>query len=471
MTGRNKMEGRKTTRNWTGALVGLAAALLISVPAQAQTLGDAMVHAYQNSNLLEQNRALLRIADDDVALAVSRLRPVVDFIARAGWTHNEQRNLLGVSTSPIDTSLTLAVSAELTLYDGGASKLAIAAAKEQVLSARQGLVGVEHRVLFDAVQAFMNLRTAVDTVALRQGNVRVLTRELEAARDRFDLGEITRTDVAIAEARLASARAQLASAEGDRMVQMEIYKLATGKAPGRLAAPPRLPATAASLEDAKRIARAQHYAIRQAQHEVTAAEFNVKRAAAAMGPRISAGAQIGMNDLGLVNRSATLTLSQRLYQGGGLSAAYRQALARRDAAKSSLHQRVAEVEQTLGEAWSRRLVARASIEATDRQIRAAQTAYDGVREEATLGARTTLDVLNAEQELLDARAQRLIAGANEYVATYGVLAAMGYLTVEHLKLGIPTYDVTGYYNAVQNAPVTTPQGQKLDRVLKRIGKN
>lgn len=451
-------------------ILGVTVAIVTTMPAAAETLGDALVAAYRNSNLLEQNRALLRAADEDVAQAVAALRPTLDFVARSTYTHNESRLPTGVSISPDGLTSTVSLTSEITLYDGGAGKLGLAAAKEAVLATRQGLVGVEHRVLLGAVQAYMGLRLAEDVVALRQGNVRVLVRELEAARDRFDLGEITRTDVAIAEARLAAARAQLAAAEGEVLVGRETYNLAVGKMPGRLSNPPRPPVTARNVEEAKRIARSQHYSIKQLQHELAAAEINLQRAAAAIGPRVGASASVGTGNDGLVDRSVSVTLSQRIYQGGGKSAAYRQSLARRDATRSSLQQTVAQVDQAVGEAWAQRSVSRASIEASDRQISAARAAYEGVREEATLGARTTLDVLNAEQELLNAQAQRLTAVTNEYVAAYGLLGAMGYLTVDHLKLGIPTYDVTAYYNAVKHAPAASARGQRLDRILQSYGR-
>lgn len=457
-------------------IFGAAVALTIVSPLKAETLGDALVASYRNSNLLEQNRALLRAADEDVAQALAALRPVLNFIANSTYTHNETvrtgltGGVAGTRYSPNSLSSSVSLSASITVYDGGAGRLGIAAAKETVLATRQGLVGVEHNVLYGAVQAYMQLRLSEDLVALRQGNVRVLTSELDAARDRFELGEITRTDVALAEARLAAARAALAEADGNVLVGRETYQLAVGQRPGRLSQPPRPPVTAKSVDDAKRIARNQHYSIRQLQHELSAAELNVQRAATRVGPNVTGSAGVGLNDSGLVNRSISLQLSQPIYQGGGLSAAYRQAVARRDAVRSALHHGVAQVEQAVGQAWAQRQVARASIEATDRQITAAQAAYDGVREEATLGARTTLDVLNAEQELLDARAQRLTAVTNEYLANYAVLTAMGYMTAEHLKLGIPTYDVTSYYNAVSNAPATSVQGRRLDRVMESIGR-
>ena len=160
---------------------------------------------------------------------------------------------------------------------------------------------------------------------------------------------------------------------------------------------------------------------------------------------------------------------QTIYAGGELSALYRKALAGQDQSRASLGQTTVAVLQNVGNAWANLAVYAASIEAGDQQIRAAQTAFDGVREEATLGARTTLDVLNAEQELLDARAARLQAEAGRYLAVYQVLSSMGLLTVDHLNLGIATYDPEAYYNAVKDAPATSSQGKRLDRILEKIG--
>jgi outer membrane protein len=163
-------------------------------------------------------------------------------------------------------------------------------------------------------------------------------------------------------------------------------------------------------------------------------------------------------------------VNQTLYAGGRLSSIYRQALAGRDQARAGLHQTVAQIGQGVGAAWANLTAASASIEASDRQVRAAQTAFEGVREEARLGARTTLDVLDAEQDLLAARTNRVSAEATRVVQVYALLSAMGLLTADHLGLGIPTYDPAAYYNAVKDAPATSAQGRALDRVLEAIGK-
>jgi outer membrane protein len=253
------------------------------------------------------------------------------------------------------------------------------------------------------------------------------------------------------------------------MVAREAYKAATGAYPGRLAALPATPKLPKSLEDAQAVARRTHPLILQAMELVTIAERRVELAEANMKPTVGFGASVSLSDRGTLSEQLGLTMRQTIYAGGELSALYRKSLAGQEQARAQLGQTTVGVLQNLGNAWANLAVFAASIEASDRQIRAAQTAFDGVREEATLGARTTLDVLNAEQELLDARAARLEAEAGRYVAVYQVLASMGLLTVDHLNLGIPTYDPEAYYDAVKDAPATSAQGKKLDAILDKIG--
>jgi outer membrane protein len=195
----------------------------------------------------------------------------------------------------------------------------------------------------------------------------------------------------------------------------------------------------------------------------------VGRAQAEMSPSIGLSGSAEQDDFGLNTYTFGLELSQTLYAGGRLAAQLRQAMAQRDQSRAALLQQGVTIGEAVGNAWALLEVARVRIEATQQQIDAAQVAFEGVREEATLGARTTLDVLNAEQDLLDARAERLRAEAQRYVGVYQLMAAMGLLTVEHLKLGIPIYDPAAYYNAVRRAPSHSVQGKRLDRILKTIG--
>ena len=450
-------------------LATLVTAIALCAPAaRAETLADALIAAYRTSNLLDQNRAVLRAADEDVAIAVAGLRPVIAFAAQADYARAEFLGAGGARGVNEGLNGTMTLTADLTVLDFGRSKLAVEVAKESVLATREALIEVEQGVLLSAVQAYVDVRLSQEIVALRESNFRLITQELRASQDRFEVGEITRTDVSIAEARLASSRASLAAAQGDLMVARESYKAATGAYPGRLAGLPAAPKTARSLQDAQKVAQNTHPAIHQAQHQVTIAELNVARSKAGMKPNISARASLSVDGDGLDTEVFGLVLNQTLYAGGKLSALYRKSLAGRDGARAGLHQTSVQVAQNVGNAWSNLVVSAASIDASRRQITASQTAFDGVREEAALGARTTLDVLDAEQELLDARAARLQAEAGRYVGVYRLLSAMGLLTADHLQLGIPIFDATAYYNAVKSAPATSSQGRKLDKILEKI---
>lgn len=456
----------RVARALTVARVALCVALGMTVQtASAETLRDTLAAAYNNSGLLDQNRALLRAADEDVAQAVAALRPIVQ------WSSNVTYAEPARSFDGDNVTAGLDLTAQITLYDFGSNKLAVEAAKETVLSTRESLKSVEQQVLLRAVQAFLNLQRETEFLALRQSNVRVITQELRATRDRFEVGEVTRTDVALAEARLASANSSLAAAEGGVLQAREEFRAAVGRLPGELVAPTDLPATAGSLDEAKAIAFRNHPDIRQAQRDVTVAELNIKRTALNTRPRLSLSGGISLDDEFNSSESVTLSAGSTLYQGGALRSLTRQAAARRDATRHGLHLVRLNVGQQVGNALSSLRVASASKEAIDRQVRASRTAFRGVREEASLGARTTLDVLNAEQELLDAETALISSAIDEQIAAYSLLAAMGLLTADHLRLGVKTYDPAAYYDLVQSAPSAySKQGKQLDRVLRALGK-
>ncbi|WP_406721467.1 MULTISPECIES: TolC family outer membrane protein [Thioclava] len=442
-----------------------------SVTAQAETLADAMISAYKTSNLLEQNRATLRAADEGVAQAVAALRPVVQWTASYGWTKSEGvSSLTGRDVTSEGSSATTALSASITLFDFGRNRLTISSQKEAVLATRETLRSIEQQVLLATVQAYSDVKSAQEQVAINQNSVRVLQEELNATNDRFDVGEVTRTDVSLAEAQLASARASLVSAQGSLETARESYKASTGHYPGKLAPLPPAPNLPKSRDEASSTAQRNHPAIKSLQHSVAMSEIAVKSAKAEKLPEITGSVSLSNDEGGYVGQAASIGMTQTIYSGGTLDSAYRQAVASRDSSRAELRQEAVDVVQAVLTSYASIDVYRAQIRAYDEQIRAAQVAYDGVKEEATLGARTTLDVLDAEQDLLDARANRITAEADLQVAYYQLLSNMGLLTVENLKLGIPTYDPAAYYNAVHNAPLTSIRGEKLDKVLRAIGK-
>ena len=458
---------------------GLSVASVIvatSVGAQADNLADALVGAYNTSGLLEQNRALLRAADEDVALATATLRPVLNFIMSAQRNDtNAGSNIVPRTFSRRDT-LTAQISATWLLYDSGGRQMSRAAAKETVLATRQQLLSVEQSVLLRAVSAYVNILLQGENVELRQNNLRLLQEELRAAQDRFDVGEVTRTDVALAESQVAAARSNLSTAQGGLVSARAEYLSAVGSEPGTLAGQPRMPAIPASIEQAQAVAMRTHPDILAAQHQVAAAELAIKAAQSDLGPSVSAGADFSYSDdLGSSSysedTSLSLTLNQPIYRGGSLLASVRRAMATRDASRGNLLNVQRQVLLSVNDAFVRLRVARANLSATAEQVRAAQVAFDGIREEATLGARTTLDVLSAEQELLDAATARISARSEESVAAYQLLAAQGLLTAERMQLGVQIYDPTLYYNLAKDAPSTlSKQSKDLDRVLKALGR-
>ena len=427
------------TMHIRAAVIGVSMILSV-LPAKADTLADALIAAYRNSNLLDQNRALLRAVDEDVQQAFAAIGPVVEFVTTA---------LVSTSSAP-NYRLSFGIGATATLFDFGRGRRAIDAVQETVLSERQ-------------------------TVELQRNSVTVIAEQVRAARERFELGDSTRTDVAIAEARLAAARSALAAAEGDAAVARESYRLAVGRYPQGLANPPRLPHIPASLEAAQR----NHPAITQAQHQINAADIAVEiarsqRLGSVTGSLSAEHSITGIQGLADTVRSditASMRYAVPLYNGGRLNSLERQAVARAEAQRAALHQTVAIVQQAVAANWARLQVARARLSASDLQIDASQSAYEAVSAEVELGSRTALDLLNAEQELLDARSSRVLAAAGVQIASYALLNSMGQMTVETLRLGIPTYDVSAYSAGLRGEPpeeTPSEQGRRLDRILGRL---
>ncbi|EAQ27187.1 MULTISPECIES: TolC family outer membrane protein [unclassified Roseovarius] len=459
-----------------GFVFGLTVLSVVPLAVRAETLADTLKSAYINSGLLDQNRALLRSADEDVAQAVASLRPIIDWTSGISLDSSDTRSQT-INRNTTSTSLNLGITGSLLLYDFGRSDFLTESAKEIVLATRQTLISVEQFVLLTGVQAYMNVIRNQEFVALRQNNLRLLREELRAAQDRFDVGEVTRTDVAQAESAVALAQSGLAAAQGDLTSAIEEFREAVGRDPGPLQTPGDLPQLGENVDAAKAVAVRRHPDILQAQHNVAAAELNIRAAEAALMPTVNLTARIGASeDLDGPDMSRTgsvgVELRGPIYQGGRLNSAQRQAMAQRDSQLAQLHLAGLQVKQDVGNSYANLRAARASRTASREAVRAAQVAFEGTREEATLGARTTLDVLDSEQDLLDAQANLISANADVVIAAYSVLASIGELTARDLNLGVQTYDPTAYYNLVKDAPIAiSPQGRKLDRVLRAIGKN
>ncbi|MEM9869869.1 MAG: TolC family outer membrane protein [Pseudomonadota bacterium] len=469
-----RTRNRHTTRYWFSGLA--VAASLVASTAQATTLADALIGAYTHSGLIDQNRALLRAADEDVPIAAARLKPIINWSAdltrQLGSSESTQTG--GNSVSLAQTSVSLAITASLQVFDGGADRSRIEATKENVLATRSALLNVEQLVLLRAASAYFNVIRQQEFVSLSQNNLRLLQQEFRAAQDRFDVGEVTRTDVSLAEAAVAQARSNLAAAERDLIQAQAEYTNVVGRQPGRLTRLPRLPQVEPAVPRAQSVAVRTHPELVQAQRQVAAAELLARAAGQDMNPTVTLEGRLSVTEeFSSVDSTSVGTVgvnvSGPIYRGGTLFASERQAFANRDSARGNLHTTRHDVQQDVVDAISDLEAARASLSASERQIRAARVAFQGVREEATLGARTTLDVLDAEQDLLDAETNRISAQADQYIAAYAVLESMGLLTAERLRLPVQLYDPTAYYNLVKDGPAKlSKQGRQLDQIIRTL---
>ena len=448
----------------------VAAALLLDpVTLNAQTLADALVTAYRTSPLLESSRAALRGLDESVPIARSARRPQVG--AGAGANANNTFD----STDPV-YSLQADLTASLLLFDNGQTAAAVEAARNRIASGRADLKDVEQFVLFSAVQAYADVRRDEEFVRIALNDVERMDETLRATRNRFEVGEVTRTDVSQSEARLAESRSTLAGARGLLEVSREAYRAAVGTLPQNLAPPPPIPELPRALDDAIGIGIRRSPVIIAAQFAERAAVYDFDRAMAAKGPSISATAGLGVRrsnssmtrdwdnqGFGEAGIRGTLPLST----GGRNDALVRQAQAVLDQRRYDVQDAGRQVTQQVAGAWTELEVARASIIARREQVEASTIAAEGVTEEARLGARSTLDVLDAQQEQLQAEAEVVRAQRDEYVAAYALLRSIGLLTVEHLGLGVESYDPDVNFSRVQAGRPGGYDTSVVDRIRSR----
>ncbi len=443
----------------------LGAGALAALPAAgADTLRAALADAYRNSPLIEANRALLRASDENLVQALAAMKPVFNLTAGSTWIDPVPFGGNRVTT-------TVSLSASLAIHDGGASRLAALSAEESIRSLRASLQDVEQQVFLAVVKAYLDLRRDERYLELARNSVKVLQEQLQATEDRFAVGEVTRTDVAQARARLEAAKANLAARKGNVEISRAVFREVVGRPPHPpLAAPPLPKGLPVSEEAARKAALTRHPRIRAQQHGVKAAELAAERAKAALGPRLDGTAALSGSST--TGRSATigLTLTVPLYQGGRLTSLYRQALENAAKARADLLGASRQVSREATAAWARLRIARAAIEARKEQLAAAETAFEGVREEARLGVRTTLDVLNAEQEVLTAGADLASARRDYHLAAHTLLAATGRLTARALALPVRRYDPVAHYRKVNGDDPLGRKGRAIDRILRRAGR-
>ena len=458
------------------AMAAIAGVVLWAPLAYADTLDGALILAYQNNPTLNAQRASVRATDESVPQALSGYRPRVTFNGTVGSQYSDtttRSQTLGIGNTYTQlsgnmTPSSLGVTATQTLYNGFQTANRTRQAESQVQAARETLRISEQAVLLSAVTAYMNLLRDSAILDLQRRNVEVLQEQLRQTRDRFNVGEVTRTDVAQSESRLAAGRSQVLSAEATYKASVATYRQVIGVEPGKLA--PGSPVDRFSPHDLAAsigVATATNPQVTTAEYSLDAALQQVKVAEGALYPTLSVQGNVqqayesSLLQLRTFNASVIGQLTVPIYQGGAEYSLIRQAKETMGQRRLDLDTARDQVRQNVVQSWGQLDAAKANIEATQAQVQASEIALNGVREEARVGQRTTLDVLNAQQELVNARVSLVSAQRDRVVASFTLLAAVGRLSPQVLGLRVPTYDSGVHYHQVRDtwAGVRTPDGR------------
>ena len=436
-------------------IVVLCATSTISL--SQETLDSALARAYSAHPSLNAFRASLRATDEALPQALSGYRPRITATADIGAQYNDLDLPGRVGSQGPNYPRGVGVNVTQTVWNGNRTLNRVRSAESGIYAARESLRATEQSILYDAAQAYMNVLKDTAILNLRENNVEVLDEQLRQVRDRFTVGEVTRTDVAQAEARQAGARSQVSVAQAILKSSLARYRQAVGADPKKLApgkAVERL--LPANLTRALELGLSEHPSLSASLHQLDLAEFNVKLAEGELYPTVSVTGSVAqrydVQGLGDRRSSASVVgaLSVPIYEGGEVTSRVR-------GAKETVAQRRLEVDVMrdtiragIVAAWGQLESSKAQIIAAQAQVQAAETALSGVREEAKVGQRTTLDVLNAQQELLDARVILISAQRDRVVASYLVLQTVGQLSAQRLGLKVSQYQPKKHFDQVKD---------------------
>ncbi len=444
--------------DWLGRTAALA--LIASVPARAETLQEALADAYANNPDLTSQRAAVRALDEGVALAASAGRPNISGTVGV----NQSFDSIG-GFDDDGRALTASANLNLPFYSGGRVKNGVRAADRRVEAGRQTLRAVENTILVGAVTAYLDTQRDAAVVDLNRNQVRVLQEQLRASRDRFEVGDLTRTDVAQSEARLATAQSNLTLAEAQLIASQENYRRVIGHPPGVLAPPPPLPPLPGTAEQSVDQAVANNPSLQAARLAERAAAYDVNVAEAGRLPTITGttgvryvntlegsgggttvipgaggGSTIVSNQTTDTSQTVGISATIPFFQGGAVSASIRQAQARRSQALEQIAVAERNVVASARNAYEGVVSSNAVIKSASVAVNANALALEGTRQENMVGSRTILDVLDAEQELLNTRVTLVRAKRDAYVAGYTLLSTIGRADAEDLGLPVTRYD-------------------------------
>ena len=449
-------------RNGLTPVLG-AALLLCCAQAQAQTrprtLNDALASAYSTNPALQAARAQLRSIDENVSQALAGWRPTIIFSTGIGYADGTVRApFQGISTVSRNNRNIFSEQASLTqpLYRGGQTRATTSQTTNQVFAQRGRLQSSEQQLFTDTISAFVGVIQAQQLLQLNISNEQVLARQLQATNDRFRVGEITRTDVAQAEAALAGARAQRQQSEGTLATSRATYFRTVGEMPDRLVEPQPIKLPIRTQNEAAQLASQNNPNVIAALFDDAAARDSIDVAFSQLMPQVSLQATAARTDNTATPRTrgiggqVLLNASVPIYQGGAEYSRVRQARQVAQQTRRTVDDTRRGAVQIASLAWENLATARTTIDSTRAQIRANQIALEGVQREAIVGSRTTLDVLNAEQALLISRGTLVQNLSNLVTASYAVASAIGRLTARDLNLDVALYDETAYYNAVRD---------------------
>ncbi len=445
------------SRNRLALLAG-AALLAVPAPVLADTLKEALVNAYETNPTLMAARANQRATDENVPINRASGLPsasgTVTYTEQIKETTPDPGNLFA------DRSLGAGLTLSVPIYSGGAVKNSVRAADTRVEAGQADLRATESSVFSQVVAAYMDVILNEALVGLATNNVNVLSVNLQATSDRFEIGDLTRTDVAQSESRLALAQSDLRTAQANLASARERYIQQVGQAPDDLQPPPPLPGLPASPEDAVNVALEDNPDLIGARERTKAAAYDINVAGAGRLPKVEVftsgsysdplGSAVGASLSTGLNAGVRATIP--LFQGGRPAAQERQAQARSAAAQEQEIGTERDVIAQVRASYSSLSAATAVIESNQKAVSAAELSLEGVRAENTVGNRTILNILDAQQELLRAQVQLVTARRNAYVAGFSLLAAMGHAEARDLGLGDETmlYDPDVNYKRVRN---------------------
>ena len=448
------------------SLAGLVA--LAPGVAKAETMSGALAKSYGYSPDLNQQRAATRAVDEGVPRATAGWRPTLSATTSIGVATNKTVDKGVVKLNTDSVPRVSSVSLTQTLYNGGRVGNGVRQAESQVLQSRETLRQSEQDLLVAAATAYMNVLRDTALLELQNNNVNVLQQQLKQTEDRFQAGEVTRTDVAQAQASLARGQADAFQARSDLQNSTAVYRQVIGEQPRNLEpARPVEPLLPPTLEAALTGALKEHPRIQAALHAVDVAALNVTIQEGALLPTVTAtgSAAVNREPTGFTNYqskswSAVASLNVPIYEGGATYSAIRQAKEQLGQSRIQVDLQRETIRSAVVAAWGSFQTTKLTIQSFQAQVRANEIALQGVREEAKVGQRTTIDVLNAQQTLLNSRVSLVTAQRTQVVASYTLLAAVGKLSAATLGLRVATYDPALHYDQVKGKWIgtRTPDG-------------